>query len=443
MPTTSTKPKAETEDTRRTTSENELPVEKSASWPHTVLYGLTILLSAFLLFQVELIMAKFLLPRFGGGPSVWSTSLLVFQILLLGGYAYAAAISARLRPRVQGLTHLILLALSAVVMSVAWARVHSPIFPGSSLALRGGEDPIWPIIFLLLSSVGVQCLLLSATSPLLQHWFSRQHQRAPYRLYALSNLGSMVGLLAYPLLVERVLTLTHQAWIWSAGYLLFALLAANVALLSMQTTPVAPARPRLVKAKKLKKAEAHPKILWLALAACSCIMLLATTNLICQQIAPIPLLWVLPLSLYLLSFIICFDHARWYRRGIFHPFFLVWTLFALRLLPNYTALPTSGLLVVYSIALFAVCMVCHGELARLKPAAEGLTSFYLLVSAGGAIGSAFVALLAPQIFDRFWEFQIGLVGCAILLGVSVFRDRSSWIYTMRRAAASFSPGPRS
>lgn len=392
------------------------------------LYGVTMLLSAFLLFQVQLVLGKFVLPRFGGGPSVWSASLLVFQFLLLTGYSYAAFVNAKWKPKVQGRVHLLLLGASAVVIAVATSSWHSPILPNGSWKLHGTGSPVWSITALLITAVGFQCVLLSATSPLLQAWISRGSEASPYRLYALSNLGSMLGLLSYPFLVERFLTLSNQAWVWAAGYAGFLLGAGACAFLEMQEGDL----PEIAARRKRKSApEPQPRFLWLALAACSSTMLLATTNLICQQVVPIPLLWVLPLSLYLLSFIICFDHARWYRREIFLPFYVVLALLSLKTMPNYSNLLAGELLLIFCSTLFAVCMVCHGELARLKPKPRYLTSFYLLVSAGGVLGSAFVALIAPRIFERFWEFQIGLLGCGVLAAVVLVRDRSSWLYRLR------------
>ncbi len=278
---------------------------------------------------------------------------------------------------------------------------------------------------------------------MLQDWFRSQHRNSPYRLYALSNLGSMLGLLSYPFLVEPALRLSTQAWAWAAWYALFLLLAGICAFLYLRhSTPPPEAQPRkAARSKKAgKSAEAQPRILWLGLAACASTMLLATTNLICQQVAPVPLLWVLPLSLYLLSFIICFDHDRWYRREIFQPLYVALGLLALKMLPSYANISIAWLVLLYCVALMAVCMVCHGELARLRPAPEHLTSFYWMVSLGGAVGSAFVVLVAPQIFNRFWEFQIALLGCGILLAITLVRDRSSWIYNIRFGRAILAAG---
>lgn len=401
-------------------------------WRSAILYALTTMSSAFLLFQIELMMGKYLLPRFGGGPSVWSTSLLIFQVFLLIGYGYAAFSCARLSPRSQAGFHLGLLGVSAIVAFYFAMSLHPSTSAVSTKPVA--ESPVWNITLLLVTSVGMQCVLLSATSPLLQSWFGRSHSASPYRLYALSNLGSMVGLLGYPFLVERFLTLSTQVWLWAVTYAVFVLMASGCALLFMRKAaiPVIVQDLKPEKTRKPKKIVAKDsRILWLLLAACSSAMLLATTNLICQQVAPIPMLWVVPLSLYLLSFIVCFDHARWYRREIFQPLYLVMALVALRALPNYSLISITELLVTYSFALFAVCMVCHGELARLKPEPERLTSYFLLISAGSALGGAAVVLLAPRIFDRFWEFQIALVGSGILIGVALVRDNASWTHRLR------------
>jgi hypothetical protein len=396
-------------------------------------YGITTLLSAFLLFQVQLLMGKFILPRFGGGPSVWSTSLLVFQVLLLLGYGYAAFLSAKFDARTQGKIHLLLLAGSSVLISIVTVLGHSPILPSNSWKPYSSGSPVAQITLLLTASVGFYCVLLSATSPLLQKWFSsRNSGAAPYRLYALSNLGSVLGLLSYPFLMERILTLSNQAWMWAAGYALFLATAGGCAFLQMQHID-APVRALKQRPRNAGPPSPRPRFLWLALAACASTMLLATTNLICQEVAAIPLLWVLPLSLYLLSFVVCFDHPRWYRREIFNPLYLILALLSLKILPNYSYLTIPPLLLIFCAALLAVCMVCHGELARLKPEPQHLTTFYLMVSFGGALGSAFVVLLAPRIFDRFWEFQIALLGCGLLLVTALVRDRASWLYGARYA----------
>ena len=222
------------------------------------------------MFQVQLVLGKFVLPRFGGGPAIWSTSVFVFQLLLLAGYGYAALICAKLQPKLQGKLHLVLLAASAAVIVVLAFLWHSPILP----------QRIWQIATLLITAVGFQCVLLSATSPLLQKWISHRDPRAtPYRLYALSNLGSMLGLLTYPFLVERFLTLPAQSWLWTSLYAIFAIGAGACAYLQMRH-PGAALEITHRKPKKSAAPDLQTRFLWLALAACASAMLLATTNLI-------------------------------------------------------------------------------------------------------------------------------------------------------------------
>jgi hypothetical protein len=390
-------------------------------------YAINILLSAFLLFQVELMMGKFVLPRYGGGPSVWSTALLVFQVLLLCGYAYAAFVSWKFPPNQQARAHLGLIGICALLTLLQALFWHGPLFPRISWLSGGSEYPVLQISTLLLLGAGVPCILLSANSPLFQNWFASSSQASPYRLYAVSNLGSLLGLISYPFFVERKFTLTAQAWGWSGLFALVLICSAIGSFWRMREPVGAKPEPARKTRKKVSVPAHEPRLWWLVLAGCSCTMLLATTNMICQQVAPVPLLWVLPLGLYLLSFVICFDHPRWYRREIFFSLYVVLAYMALIALPQYNQIRTEQVVLILCAAMFVVCMICHGELARSKPPIEQLTSYYLTIAAGGALGSAFVALLAPVIFDRFWEFHVGLLVCGVLLTVGVLRDRESWV----------------
>ena len=403
----------------------------SAARPKVGIYAATIFLSAFLLFQIQLVMGKFILPRFGGGPSVWSTSLLMFQLLLLAGYSYAALLCAKFDFRRQGRIHLSLLAVSAILIAVLAYAWRSPIFPAFSSSFRPSANPVWQILLLLVCAVGLPTVVLSATSPLMQRWFSAGHaETVPYRLYALSNLGSMLGLLSYPFFIERFLRLSTQAWIWSSLYAVFLIMAAVCAWLQVRRQEAQPVMPPAVPRRRKKQEASRPMFLWLALAACASATLLATTNLICQEITVVPLLWVLPLSVYLLSFVICFDHARWYKQKIFHPLYVVLTVAAFGGLTINGGPIVTQLVIVFCLAEFSVCMVCHGELARLKPEPQHLTSFYLMISLGGAVGSIFVVFLAPVIFDRFWEFQLALLAAGVLLFATLVRDKDSWAHKL-------------
>ena len=379
-------------------------------------YGLAIFLSAFLLFQVEPIIARYILPWFGGGPAIWTTCMLFFQLLLLVGYSYAHLLAINFSPKHQILVH-----LSLVVVSLLFL----PITPSDSWKPVGDDNPMLVILLLLSVTIGGPFLLISASGPLLQHWFSRAHPTlSPYRLYALSNVGSLLGLLSYPFWVEPHLSLGTQTLLWSAGYVLYALMTTwgAIQLFRLPTKIISSAN------STSPPAERPPffnKLLMILLSACGSLVLLASTNQICRDVAVIPFLWVFPLSLYLLSFILCFDHPRWYHRGFWTPFLFVSLSFVVFLLGHdygEEELNLSLQIVLYSAALFGCCMVCHGELVRLKPPTTYLTSFYLMIALGGALGGLFVNLVAPVLFNGYWEFHAGLIATVVLLGICVFHS---------------------
>jgi hypothetical protein len=393
-------------------------------------YAITIFTGASLLFQVEPLLARYILPWFGGTPAVWIACVLFFQLLLVFGYAYSHAIATRLRLKYQVAIHLSLVVVCLLLMA-GLARVwSSPITPGASWKPPNSDFPIQHIFLLLLVSIGLPYFILSTTGPLLQAWFARSHQGlSPYRLYALSNLGSLLALVTYPFIVEPALTLRAQAVLWSILYVGFAIGVALCAR-TLRRAPL----PDLIEVGVFEFAKQRvlvptisTRTLWIALATVASVMLLATTNQICQQVAVVPFLWVLPLAIYLLSFIICFDNQRWYRRGVFHPALGAAVCVALVVLCS----PSSSITIqiaTYSISLFAVCMVCHGELAKLKPDERYLTSFYLMVAIGGAAGGVFVVLIAPWLFTGYWEFHLAIWTSVLMLIVVLMRDRSSWIH---------------
>jgi hypothetical protein len=404
----------------------------SASLSHrstAVLHGLVIFLNAFLLFQVEPLLGKIILPWFGGAAAVWSVCLLFFQTALLLGYLYAHVLTRRLAPRAQARLHIVLL-----VLSLAWL----PIAPSIVWKPTSAADPSLRILLSLSASVGLPFLLLSATSPLLQAWQARSGAASPYRLYALSNAGSMLALLSYPVLIEPRLSTLHQSTLWSIGYGLAAVLCALVAWLA--SVPVAapiaapagdPAGgPALV--EPAERAESTPwatRLLWLALAACSSVLLLSVSAHVTQNIASAPLLWIVPLALYLLSFILCFDAPRWYARGLFLRLLGVALAgMAYALSPAMGVLPLSLLAALYCGGLFVCCMFCHGELVRLKPLPARLTSFYLTIAIGSALGACFAGLLAPHLFPANFELPIGLGLCALLVVAVHARDPRSPFY---------------
>ncbi|MDX1539495.1 fused MFS/spermidine synthase [Arsukibacterium sp.] len=364
------------------------------------LFPLTIFLSAALLFLVQPMLAKQLLPYFGGGAAVWTACMLFFQSLLLAGYGYAHLLSRYLAPKNQRRVHSSLLALALASLPLLW---HANINPDVLLS------PLAAILLLLSLTVGLPYLLLSATGPLLQHWFaSRFPLRSPYRLYALSNLGSLGGLLAYPFVVDPLFSLNEQRQYWVLGFVLFAL---TCLLLMWRELGQLSAAIRAVSARLNKRFTLR----WLALSACGVVLLLAVTQQLTQNVPPVPFLWVLPLSLYLLSYIVVFNKPAWYQRGLWLYLFCLSMVFGLLLFYLGRQFDLISQLLLYLTILFSGCMLCHGELARLKPEPQYLTGYYLLLAAGGVLGSAAVNLLAPLLFDQYWEFLLVLLAIYLLL----------------------------
>ena len=375
-------------------------------------YAVTIFASAFLLFQVQPLIARMIVPWFGGAAGVWSVCLVFFQTALLLGYLYAHLLTRVASRRTQGRLHALLLALSLLAL---------PIIPRASWKPSGAGDPAMHVLLILALTVGVPYFVLSSTSPLLQAWYAgEREQAAPYRFYALSNLGSMLALLSYPVLVEPWLAVHRQAISWSAAYATVAVLCAAVALAGRGESPAvvaghAPQPPSLA-----------ARALWMALAACGSALLLAVTGHISQNVAAVPFLWVLPLSLYLLSFIVCFEGHGWYRRALFLRLLgLALAAMALALGRQFVSAPLTVLAPLYCAGLFIACMFCHGELARLRPHASHLTSFYLMVSLGGALGAISVALVAPRVFSGLYELPIAIGLCGVLALIVLWSDAGS------------------
>ena len=344
---------------------------------------------------------RYVLPWFGGGPAVWTTCMLFFQTMLLAGYGYAHWLGSRRDRSVQAWVHLALLAGSLAFLPVA---PRAAIWKSSAAG-----DPSGRILLLLAVTIGGPYLLLSATTPLVQRWFYMTRPgEAPWRLYALSNLGSFLALFSYPLILEPYFRLSTQTWIWSGMYVIFVALCGWAAW-----------QMRGVKAEPAAElAGTGPSLLdiamWLALSACGSVLLLGTTSQITQEIAVFPFLWIAPLSIYLLTFILTFESDRWYRRGVFAVLAGVLAPVTTAVISLSTANSAGTQLAVYLGALFATCMVCHGELARSRPSPRHLTVFYLTIAAGGALGGVFSALVAPRVFSEFSEYPIGLAGACIL-----------------------------
>ena len=393
------------------------------------LFAVNIFLSAFLLFQIQPMIGKFILPWFGGTPAVWSTAMLFFQALLTGGYAYAYWLVKQSRQR---WIHIALLALTLVLLAALGMIWRSPITPSTDLRPANVSFPVLSIFLILSISVGLPYFVLASNGPLMQAWFSRLQPGFSYaRLYALSNVGSLLGLLAYPVLVEPSLQLQQQGWGWSLGFGLFAILSIAIALRLRDEQTQLPAE------QNTDRSLSSLNGLWLTLSGVASLFLLAVTNQISQEVAVIPFLWVLPLAIYLLSFILAFSDSRWYDRRVFALLFSLASIAVLWVFLHAGELNIILQIGAYCLLLFSACMICHGELYQLRPPAERLTSFYLLVSLGGAAGGVFVNFAAPLIFNGYWEFYLGWLLTAIIL---VVRLLPAWMdkYTLQTRAVLWS-----
>lgn len=376
-----------------------------------VLYACTVFLSAFLLFLVQPIIAKQILPWFGGSASVWTTCLVFFQALLLAGYAYSHWSARSLRPRPQAMLHITLLFASCLVL---------PIIASPDWKPQGNEDPGLRIVLLLGATVGLPYLLLSTTGPLVQVWFARNLSRVPYRLFALSNLGSLIGLLAYPFAIEPWVSTRLQSFFWSASYVAFAVLCAASAWLSRHAEPVAGAYAEPKKGAKPDhggQAEAGTptlanRLMWVALSATGSMLLLAVSNHICQNIASIPFLWIVPLSLYLLTFVLVFDTSGWYVRT---PFLILAAVAIVGMGSTLTSLDLKVAIPVHLAGLFVLCMVCHGELSMARPSPRHLTGYFLSISAGGVLGGLVIGFGAPHFLQGYFELGLVLALTAVLM----------------------------
>jgi SAM-dependent methyltransferase len=369
----------------------------------TLPYAATIFLSSFLLFLVQPIIAKQILPWFGGSAGVWTTCLVFFQSVLLAGYAYADW-TTRLGSRRQAYLHVALLAVSLACL---------PIIASSAWKPQGNEEPVLRILLLLGATIGLPYFLLSTTTPLLQAWYWRRFQSAvPYRLFALSNFASLLALLGFPLLFEPVFDLKQLGWSWSFVYGGFAVLCGAVALMSANGAAERQAAARVA------PVALSQQFVWLGLSAMGSVMLLAVTNHITQNISSVPFLWVLPLALYLITFILAFDHPRWYVRPLFVASLLVLVPAMAYYVPSLDLRVAAPL---YLVGLFFTCMFCHGELARAKPDPAHLTRFYLMISLGGALGAVLVAIVAPLVLPGYFELGITLLVLSVVIAMRLQR----------------------
>lgn len=396
-----------------------------------ILYALTIFTSAFLLFLVQPIMAKQILPWFGGSAAVWTTCLVFFQFLLLFGYAYSDWTTRHMKPRNQSVLHIALLVASLFSLPILADFAWKPV---------GDEDPTLRILGLLGATIGLPYFLLSTTGPLVQAWFARSFPAGTvYRLFALSNLASLLALVCYPFVLEPWVSAVIQSYGWSIAYALFVALCIGCAIYSARSRPAALSQ---APSAQIVNDSPRPTIakfaLWLTFSAMGSFMLLAVTNHITHDVASVPFLWILPLTIYLITFIVSFEGRGWYRRHIFLGPLLIaigamaWSLHADRSIHDI-----KESVALFSAGLFVCCMFFHGELANMKPAPRYLTSFYLMVSLGGALGGVLVGFVAPRVFTTYYEFGIGLI-VTLVLALYVVRKMPLFVPLLVVGALGFS-----
>jgi spermidine synthase len=398
-------------------------------------FALTIFTSAFLLFQVQPLLSKQILPWFGGSPAVWTTAMLFFQTLLCLGYLYAHALAKVPSRQTQARIHVVLLVVAALLAS--------RVLPGTELRPESPDSPVFQVLLILGASVGLPYFCLATTGPLVQHWFtSTAHASSVFRLYALSNVGSFLALLSFPYVLEPWLEQQEMGQLWTAGFWVFALLCLPVALGAWQNKPQSGAATQVGGTESSPSVTAehvgHPtqtsfaqRFSWVALPALASLVFIAATDQISHDVAPEPRLWISTLGLYLVTFILTFDHPRWYRPKLFAILALVLLLVTAGMsdIPRWLGIEWDyGVNEVrwsHYALLFVVCMLCHGELYRRRPVdTRRLTEFYLCMSVGGAFGGLFVTLVATQWFDDYHEWLMALILVALLACQVLFRSDS-------------------
>lgn len=415
---------------------------RSIEW---LLFATATLLSALLLFLVQPLVAKYILPWFGGAPAVWNVCMAFYQSALFGGYLYAHLLITRVPPSRQFWVHGALTVAAFAVL---------PVLPAESWRPDGADPPGARIFLMLISSVGLPFLVLAGTAPIVQALFARRFPgTSPYPLYALSNFGSLLALLCFPFAVEPWLSISAASPLWSGG---FAVAGSSVLACVWLAASGGRVDDRRIRAEAGNQKQSAPeradleqRVVWLLLPACAVVLLMGVTNLLCLDVASVPLLWVVPLALYLSTFILCFASDRNHRPALYSAvvlialaadvaleygqFGILWRLFRID--------SVFDKILILIALLFASCMLLHGMLQRLRPPTEQLTAYYLSISAGGAMGGLFVGLLAPIAFNDYDELPLGLMASWIALGIlgwrrSARRERARGVRLATAAAAA-------
>jgi hypothetical protein len=382
-------------------------------------YFISVFISAFLVFQIQPIISKIILPWFGGGASVWTTCMLFFQSFLLVGYLYAYLLTKILRVKYQIVVHFACLLFSLFLLPTNIADIQNVVITGS---------PTWAVLWVLFLGLGFPYLILSANTPLLQNWFtSETNGRNPYRLYAISNIGSFLALVSYPVVIEPFMPLDWQIKLWSSIYCVFVLLVGWIFFITVKQNNIV----RVCIPEQVVKQKMGPfrLVLWFMLSALGVILLVSTTNALTQNIPPVPFLWLAPLSIYLLTYVMAFSNFAIYVRNFWLPFFMLLSFVALLIYFIGGQFDIITQLLIYLLILLCGCMICHGELNSLKPQQGNTTLFYLVLSAGGVGGSFLVSFVAKTLFDEFLEFPLAILSVLLLASVSLWWNKQSHLPT--------------
>ena len=384
-------------------------------------YFISVFISAFLVFQIQPIISKIILPWFGGGASVWTTCMLFFQFFLLVGYLYAYTLTKILAVKSQIVVHLAFLLLSLFLLPNSIADIQNIQITGT---------PTWAVLKVLFFGLGFPYLILSANTPLLQQWFTSETNGAqPYRLYAISNVGSFLALSSYPVLIEPFMSLDWQIKLWAIIYWLFVLLVGWIFFIVVKQNnndrPIVPGQ--LIN----PKVGFFRLILWFMLSALGVILLVSTTNALTQNVPPVPFLWLAPLAIYLLTYVVAFSNLGIYVRNIWLPFFMLLSFVALLIYFIGGQFDIITQLLIYLLILLFGCMICHGELNSLKPKLGNTTLFYLVLSAGGVFGSFLVSFVAKDLFDEFLEFPLAIFSVLLLATASLWLKKQDQLVTAK------------
>jgi hypothetical protein len=392
------------------------------------LYTITIFVGAFLLFLVQPMAAKVILPVLGGSPSVWNTCMLFFQVALLAGYGYAHGLARLRRARMWAGVHGVVVLLPLLILGRA-----IPADPGEPPVGQGWEGPIPWLLMLLATTVGPFFFVLATTGPLIQRWFSAtDHPSAkdPYFLYAASNAGSLLALLAYPVLVEPALALGSQERVFTAGYMVYAALVLGCGAVLIRRSPAVVA----VEPSAEERITGRQRLLWIGLAFVPSSLMLGVTQFLSTDLAAVPLLWIMPLSLYLLSFILAFAKRQVIPLRVASVLLPMAVMGVLATMMAMAKSPLPALVGLHLAALFLAALVCHRRLALARPGAAGLTQYYLLIALGGALGGVFNALVAPMIFNDILEYPIALVLSCLMIPAGTFAIARARVYDSMEAA---------